>query len=61
MPSARTQCPACQDDAHVVDLRDLLYSPQVDYFRCRDVWVLVDRLERRGLARYTPRVGKLGL
>jgi len=47
MPSARTQCPACQDDAHIVDLRDLLYSPQVDYFRCRacGCWWIVSKGE----------------
>jgi hypothetical protein len=34
MGSARTQCPEC-DGLNVVDLGDLLYSPRVDYFRCR--------------------------
>ena len=47
MPSARTQCPGCQDEAQVVDLRDLLYSPQVDYFRCRacGCWWIVSKGE----------------
>jgi hypothetical protein len=34
MGSARTECPEC-DGPDVVDLADLLYSPTVDYFRCR--------------------------
>jgi len=34
MISARTQCPECLGPC-VVDLADLLYSPTVDYFRCR--------------------------
>ena len=36
MPSARTTCPECDcEGAAVIDLADLLYSPRVDYFRCR--------------------------
>jgi hypothetical protein len=35
MASARTQCPGCESTTAVVDLADLLYSPRVDYFRCR--------------------------
>jgi hypothetical protein len=34
MGSARTECPEC-DGSNVADLRDLLHSPRVDYFRCR--------------------------
>jgi hypothetical protein len=34
MGSARTECPEC-DGLDVVDLADILYSPRVDYFRCR--------------------------
>ena len=33
MPSARTHCPQC-NSPDVVDLADLLYSANVDYFRC---------------------------
>ena len=33
MASARTACPQCHGSG-VVDLMDLLYSPQVDYLRC---------------------------
>jgi hypothetical protein len=36
MSSARTTCPECDGDGpNVVDLADLLYSPRVDYFKCR--------------------------
>jgi Pyruvate/2-oxoacid:ferredoxin oxidoreductase delta subunit len=36
MSSARTTCPECDRyGPNVVDLADLLYSPRVDYFRCR--------------------------
>jgi hypothetical protein len=36
MSSARTTCPECGGKGpNVVDLADLLYSPRVDYFRCR--------------------------
>ena len=44
MLSARKQCPECHDPA-VVDLQDLLYSPRVDYFRCRSCgcWWLVPK------------------
>jgi hypothetical protein len=36
MSSARTTCPECGGNGpNVVDLADLLYSPRVDYFRCR--------------------------
>jgi hypothetical protein len=34
MFSARTSCPEC-NRGPVVDLADLLYSPRVNYFRCR--------------------------
>ena len=33
MDSARTHCPNCRRP-NVVDLADLLYCPQFDYFRC---------------------------
>jgi hypothetical protein len=34
--SARTTCPECGGNGpNVVDLADLLFSPQSDYFRCR--------------------------
>ena len=33
MASARTQCPQC-NSLDVVDLADLLYSRNLDYFRC---------------------------
>jgi hypothetical protein len=33
MGSARTHCPNCRRP-NVVDLADLLYCPQFDYFRC---------------------------
>lgn len=34
--SARNQCPECGDSGStVVDLQDILYSPRVDFFRCR--------------------------
>jgi hypothetical protein len=33
MPSARTHCPQC-NSPDVVDLVDLLYSRNVDFFRC---------------------------
>lgn len=42
MISARTQCPHCEGPS-VVDLADILYSPDSDYFRCRDCgawWIL---------------------
>jgi len=36
MGSARRQCPECNGDgSNVVNLEDLLYSPRVDFFRCR--------------------------
>jgi len=36
MSSARTACPECGGNGpNVVDLADLLFSPQFDYFRCR--------------------------
>jgi hypothetical protein len=36
MPSMRTFCPECHGQgANVVDLADLLYSADADYFRCR--------------------------
>jgi hypothetical protein len=36
MSSARARCPECDDEGpNVVDLADLLYSPRVDYFKCR--------------------------
>jgi hypothetical protein len=36
MSSARTTCPECGGNGpDVVDLADLLYSPRVDYFKCR--------------------------
>ena len=34
MPTARTHCPDC-GEPDVMDLAQLLYSPRVDYFRCR--------------------------
>ena len=34
MPSPRTACPECNATV-VVDLQDILFSPRVDYFRCR--------------------------
>ena len=34
MPTARTHCPDC-GEPDVMDLAKLLYSPRVDYFRCR--------------------------
>ena len=33
--SARTQCPRCHGQ-HVINLQDLLFSPEVDFFRCTD-------------------------
>jgi len=33
MLSAREQCPECYGSA-VIDLRDILYSSRVDYYRC---------------------------
>lgn len=46
MRSARTHCPECESPA-VVDLADLLYSPRVDYFRCRTcaAWWVVPKGE----------------
>jgi len=36
MSPARTMCPECSGSGpNVVDLADLLYSPRLDYFRCR--------------------------
>jgi hypothetical protein len=48
MDSARTQCPDCGGvGPNVVDLVDLLYSPRVDYFRCRacGCWWLIPKGE----------------
>jgi hypothetical protein len=44
MVSARTQCPECHGP-EVVDLADLLYSANVDYFRCRSCgcWWMVPK------------------
>jgi transposase-like protein len=33
--SARTQCPSC-DSGHVVPLDGILFSPNLDFFRCDD-------------------------
>ena len=46
MSSARTQCPDCGGSA-VVDLQDLLYSPRVDFFRCRSClcWWMITKGE----------------
>jgi hypothetical protein len=46
MSMARTTCPDC--DAHgsnVVDLADLLFSAEADYFRCRacSCWWMVPK------------------
>jgi hypothetical protein len=36
MSTARTTCPDCNADGfNVVDLADLLFSAEADYFRCR--------------------------
>ena len=35
MASARAQCPECGGSRDIVDLADVLYSPKVDFFRCR--------------------------
>ena len=34
MAKARTRCPEC-NGVDVVDLADILYSPRVEFFRCR--------------------------
>src|SRR5262245_30236368 len=41
---ARTECPDC-GGANVLDLADILYSPRVDYFRCRtcNCWWMVPK------------------
>jgi hypothetical protein len=33
--SARTQCPRCYGQ-HVITLQELLFSAEVDFFRCTD-------------------------
>jgi uncharacterized protein (DUF983 family) len=33
--SARTHCPSC-DGGHVVPLDGILFSPNLDFFRCAD-------------------------
>ena len=48
MPSARTECPDCKGALqNVVDLAEILYSPRVDYFRCRacGCWWMVPKGE----------------
>jgi len=47
MGSARTVCPQCDSESGVVDLTDLLYSPRMDYFRCRSCgcWWMVPKEE----------------
>jgi hypothetical protein len=44
MLSARTTCPECERPT-AVDLADLLHSPRVDFFRCRDClcWWMVPK------------------
>jgi hypothetical protein len=48
MSSARHTCPECGDGGSaVVDLQDILYSPRVDFFRCRSClcWWMVPKGE----------------
>ena len=44
MASARTECPECSS-LDVVDLRDLLFSRTVNFFRCRPCgcWWIVSK------------------
>jgi hypothetical protein len=48
MSSAPTQCLDCGGSA-VVDLQDLLYSPRVDFYRCRSClcWWMVPKDDDR--------------
>jgi len=59
MLSARTHCPQC-NSLDVVDLADILYSKNVDFFRCHECsgWWSVPRVQTsqpRAVCSATPR------